>query len=402
MKAIMYGAGNIGRGFIGSLFSQSGYEVIFIDVDDAVVTQLNRDRAYPVRVVCGADSRESVVAPVCAIHGSDVDQVAEAIAGADIMATAVGVRVLPRIAEAIARGVALRHARGAKPLNIIICENLIGADTAMREWIRPHLPEPAAAAFDRFVGLIEAAIGRMVPVQTEAMRAGNPLRVCVEPYDFLPVDRDGFRGEIPEIHNMVPFSPFDFYIRRKLFIHNCGHAMCAYLGMYMGLEYIHEAIHVPEIRILCQSAMTESATALSKRYQVDICELLNHVSDLLVRFHNSALMDTCARVGADIPRKLSANDRLIGAAALCVEFDIPPTYIAAGCAAALYAHLREEGLAQSEANARNALIALSGLADEDLMRDILALYQMLAEGKPLDALIEQCDVLYGAACGAVV
>ncbi|MCI9383732.1 MAG: mannitol-1-phosphate 5-dehydrogenase, partial [Lachnospiraceae bacterium] len=32
MKAVMYGGGNIGRGFIGMLFSESGYEVTFVDV----------------------------------------------------------------------------------------------------------------------------------------------------------------------------------------------------------------------------------------------------------------------------------------------------------------------------------------------------------------------------------
>ena len=51
LKAIMYGGGNIGRGFIGMLMSQSGYDVTFVDVVDTVVETLNRDHCYPVRIV---------------------------------------------------------------------------------------------------------------------------------------------------------------------------------------------------------------------------------------------------------------------------------------------------------------------------------------------------------------
>lgn len=89
------------------------------------------------------------------------------------------------------------------------------------------------------------------------------MRVCVERYGFLPVDKSAFKGEIPAIANMVPFAPFDFYIKRKLYVHNMGHATCAYLGDLLGLKYIYQSIAVPQIRILVQNAMLESAMALS-------------------------------------------------------------------------------------------------------------------------------------------
>ena len=101
----------------------------------------------------------------------------------------------------------------------------------------------------------------MVPVQTEEMKDGDPMRVCVERYGFLPVDKAAFKGEIPEITNMVPFEPFDFYIKRKLYVHNMGHATCAYLGGYEGRKYIYQSIDDPEILNIVQNAMLESALA---------------------------------------------------------------------------------------------------------------------------------------------
>ncbi len=50
MKLVQLGAGNIGRSFIGQIFSRAGWEVVFVDIDSAVIDELNRKRRYTVEV----------------------------------------------------------------------------------------------------------------------------------------------------------------------------------------------------------------------------------------------------------------------------------------------------------------------------------------------------------------
>ncbi len=378
--AVMYGAGNIGRGFIGMLLSQSGYRVTMIDVAKPVVEALNQRGSYPVRILDADKHEDILVEDVDAIDGMDEIAVAEAIANTDVMATAVGANILPRIAKNIALGLKLRVRRGGKPLNILICENLMDANIALMGWISEHLDETERAWMNTNVGFVEASIGRMVPVQTPEMQEGDPLRVCVERYGYLPLDKDAFRGELPEIRNMVPFSPFDFYIRRKLYIHNMGHAVTAYLGMYEHLPLIADAIDDPEIYILAFQAMLESAEALFYKYGVPVSETLRHIQDLLLRFANRSLGDTCARVGADIVRKLAASDRLIGAVRLCREQGITPAYICVGIAGATYAYLKEKDLEQTSEHASQTLEQLSGMTDSFLLPMILRYYDLLISG----------------------
>lgn len=47
-KLVLFGAGKIGRSFIGQLFSASDYEVVFIDINPVVIDQLNQRRSYQV------------------------------------------------------------------------------------------------------------------------------------------------------------------------------------------------------------------------------------------------------------------------------------------------------------------------------------------------------------------
>lgn len=336
-KAIMYGAGNIGRGFLGQILSMSGYEIGFIDVNEAVISRLNKDRKYDIYLTDGDKYKTYTVSNVYGIDGRNTEQIAEAISTADLMATAVGVNVLKFVAEPIAMGIRSRMKKAVSaPLNIIICENMIGADEYLTELIKGYLDDSEKAYFDEKIGLVEPSIGRIVPATPKHILEKDPLAICVEPYLELPVDRLGFKGELPELVSMVPFSPFDFFIRRKLFMQNMSHALIAYLGNLKGYEYIWEANEDSNIRLAESNALAEIGLAMSKEYGVPYSELETFSTDLIPRYDNKLLGDTIVRVGKDTKRKLSENDRLIGAAKLCMKHGIVPVNIIKGIAAAYF------------------------------------------------------------------
>lgn len=335
-KAVMYGAGNIGRGFIGQLFSESGYEVLFIDINENIVKKLQTDRTYPLYITHGTEYERHDIKNVTGILGKSPDVVADTIASADVMATAVGVNILPHTAKPIAYGIKKRFkADNQTPLNIIICENMLEADKYLKELICEHLTEQEIDYLNAHIGFVEASIGRMVPATPDKLKAENILSVCVEEYCELPVDKSAFKGDIPYIKNLLPYHPFDFFIQRKLFVHNMSHALTAYLGHIYGYEYVWQASLSPSIKFFTFQAIIESALALSSEHNVPMNDLVNYGQELLYRYENKLLGDTNYRVGRDTVRKLSKNDRLIGSHNLCLKHRISPVYICLGIAAAL-------------------------------------------------------------------
>ena len=396
-RFVQYGAGNIGRGFIGALFSQAGWDVRFIDIDKTVTGALNERRAYDVEIVSAEGSERRRVEHVSGVDGSDAALVAETIASADLMATAVGVNVLPRIVDNLVAGLRLRWQRTDAPLNIILCENLLDADKFLAGLIKERLTAGEAARFDASVGLVEASIGRMVPVLPPEARAADPLFVRVERYGFLPVARAAFRGEPPQVEGLFPVAQFPFYIRRKLYLHNMGHALSAYFGRLAGDATIREAVRRPAVLLLAQRAMLESARALSRGFGQPLDGLLRHVDDLLTRFANPLLGDTVARVGADTRRKLAACDRLAGAAAFCEAQGVLPVYISAGIAAGLLFENDDPGTKAvrgmlAEYGPAYVLTTLGGLAEgSEALRYALAFYDRLKAGDPPETLLALCE-----------
>jgi len=385
-KAIQFGAGNIGRGFTGLLFSESGFEVVFVDVVAELVKLLNERRSYPVRIACGNPTTE-IVRNVRAVDGRDVECVAEEIKTADLMCTAVGVNVLPRIAPALAAGIKARADAGvSEPINVIICENLQNMAAFLKGEVAKALPPEYHAYLDEKVGFVESVVGRMVPVMTEEVRREDPLLIVVEPYKHLPVAKAGVKGELPKIVGVEPADNFQVYVDRKLYTHNAGHATAAYLGFLKGYEYVYQAMNDAQIEAAVRAALAETGEALIKKHGFSPEEHQAHIDDLLRRFANVALGDQVARVGGDPLRKLGPEDRLVGGAKLALEYGVFPTHLCKAIAAGLRFNppgdptaskiqqmLRSKGL-------RAALEEVSGLGeDSPLTSEIVRQYDLVAE-----------------------
>ncbi|WP_372948822.1 hypothetical protein [Mariniphaga sp.] len=324
-KLVLFGAGKIGRSFIGQLFSADGFEVIFVDVYKPVIDELNRRREYKVVIKSESDS-VIFVKNVRGILAGDETSVINEICEADIMATAVGQNGLPGVFPLLAKGLENRYQKHSdKPLDIIMAENLRNAATYFEKELKKVLSP--TYPFQKLVGLVETSIGKMVPIMTQKDMEEDQLQVFAEPYNTLILHKKAFKNPIPKIAGLAPKENIQAWVDRKLFIHNLGHAVAAYLGYLYNLQFVYlwEALEVPEIYNEVKATMQQSANALIKKYPDDFtsASLDAHMNDLLSRFQNRALGDTIFRVGCDLPRKLGPNDRLVGAIRLAQEMNVP-------------------------------------------------------------------------------
>jgi mannitol-1-phosphate 5-dehydrogenase len=204
-------------------------------------------------------------------------------------------------------------------VNVLLCENLRGAADILGEKLAALLP--AGFPLSERVGLVATSIGKMVPIMPEEVRDERPLEVWAEAYNRIVADADGFLGAAPEVPGLLLKHNFDAYVDRKLFIHNFGHAVAAYLGALSGHTYIWECMGSESLRAETEAAMWETGRALIRRYPQEFTEENQgeHIQDLLRRFANKALGDSVFRVGRDLSRKLDPNDRCIGALRLVRE-----------------------------------------------------------------------------------
>lgn len=397
MKAVMYGAGNIGRGFIAQRFYLSGYHTTFIDVNADVVNEINKEKKYPIYVTRGTEYVPEWVENVDAVNGRDEQAVIDTIADTDILATALGVNILPFVAPLIAKAILARKAKSGRGLNILICENMIGSNEYLHGLVEPHIPEEEKAFFEENVGFVCVSVGRTVPPTPEEFKAQYPLAVCAEPYSELPVDAAGFRPigcEMPPIKELVPFSPFAFFIERKLLIHNMGHALMAYMAYQKGYGYIFEAATDGEIKYILTRALLESARALAKRHGAPLDDTMQFVEDLMVRFENKLLVDSLDRVGRDPKRKLSPSDRLVGAFNMVREEGGIPAHIAVGIAAGYLFDMERDAAAVEisaytrENGIENALAKYSNITDKDDVAMIKTFYDLFLAKAPFATFVE--------------
>jgi len=326
-KLVLFGAGKIGRSFIGQLFSRSGFEVVFVDINKKLIEELNLKQQYKVVIKGDAADETLIIQNVRGVCLADSWNVISELSDSTIAALSVGQQGLPDALPLIAMALIKRREQfGDWPLDIIIAENLRNSDKYLSLELGKYLPQDYPQ--HKLIGLIETSIGKMVPIMSQKDIDEDPLQVFAEPYNSLILAKGGFKNPIPEVQNLEPKENIKAWVDRKLFIHNLGHATSAYLGFlkYPEAKYIYQVLEDPDIHKTTRLTMLQSAEILIALYPGEFTQdmLTMHIDDLLQRFCNKALGDTIFRVGCDLYRKLSPEDRI--AAPIKAAIDLNKQY----------------------------------------------------------------------------
>ncbi|MGF1687083.1 mannitol-1-phosphate 5-dehydrogenase [Photobacterium japonica] len=381
MKAVHFGAGNIGRGFIGKVLADANVAVTFADVDAPLVDQLSHDQSYKVKVV-GSECVVDTVTHITAVNSAS-EAVIEQMIHTDMVTTAVGPNVLDIIAKTIAKGLTHRFEAGNnQPLNIIACENMVRGTTHLKNEVYKHLNAIYHAQADELVGFVDSAVDRIVPPSDAAN--DDPLEVTVESFSEWIVDKQQFKGNIPVIAGMETTDNLMAFVERKLFTLNTGHIMTAYLGALKGHETVRDAIEDADIRTQVKTAMQESGEVLIRRYGFDRDMHNAYIEKILSRFANPYLRDEIDRVGRQPIRKLGDNDRLVKPLLGTIEYGTDNQLLLKGIAAAFkYTNNTDPQAVElqtslNDIGLRATLEKYTGLAaDSDVAQQIEALYHTL-------------------------
>jgi mannitol-1-phosphate 5-dehydrogenase len=368
MKAVHFGAGNIGRGFIGYLQYKSGYDITFVDISDFLVDAINKYKRYTVITLSTSENKEEVK-NVSAIHLNDTEALEKAISEADLITTSIGANNLTSTGNLLRELLEKRVKVNKKELDIIACENALFATDILKKAIFDGASGELTEYLQEKVGFPNSAVDRIVP--NVNIEKELPIDVAVEDFYEWDIEKDKIKinSGIKGAEYVDKLGP---YLERKLFLLNGAHATIAYMGYLKGYKFIHEAITKDElIRNTAIGFHNEGITALSTKHGINVEELNNYSKKIIGRFENPYLQDELSRVGRDPIRKLSANDRLVTPLKLCRELNIKANNILTGIAAGFLFDAEDDEKAQRIQNdvktkgIAKTLSAVTGLPEKD-------------------------------------
>ena len=308
MKAVHFGAGNIGRGFIGEILHKNGFDITFVDINETLIDALNDRDSYEIEYADDAHQRLTVSGFSGINNGKNPEAVSQAVAEADIVTTAIGPNILPYIAELIANGIKLRRENDdTRPMDIVACENMIGGTDFLNEKVSAYFDEADRVYVDQYIGFPNAAVDRIVPMQSHE----DPLFVSVEPFSEWVIDQTNVKGTQIKLDGVLYVEDLLPYIERKLFSVNTGHATTAYTGKHFGCETIDQALEDEKVLQQLKAVLAETGALLVEKWGFDQEAHAAYANKIVGRFQNSHISDAITRVARTPIRKLGYDERFI-------------------------------------------------------------------------------------------
>ena len=383
-KIVIWGAGRIGRGFVGDIFNAANYQITFVDQSSELVNALINNKKYRVVRAASKDDISAVdISNYAALHSSQISEIGEAIHSANIMAIAVYPQNFEEVASQLKAPLLDRFRKSVALLNILLCTNLVHAGPKFEALLVAGLSDEDRKIMEAKTGVVETLVIRICPDPPENVRKEFPLIVWTNGYASLPVNKSGFKGYLPDMDTFRYVADMRAEEQRKMYTYNMCHAVLSYHGHMAGHELLVDCLADEGIRKEATEALEEVSQALQKKHGFSKEAMDEWIKGVITQTNNPTVGDTVVRSANDPLRKLKREDRLIGPALLCLDNDIQPYSIIRAIGAAFHykegndqASIKLQKLIR-EKGIRKTIIEVCGLADDEngLVQKILAEYQ---------------------------
>ena len=337
-KAVIIGAGKIGRGLIAGILRTNGIEYCFIETDPALIRQFRENSQYLLHILGG---REQIIpmrtVPIYALF--ETAEIEKRLLEADLIFTAVGGRNLREVGEFL--GERLEHIlperSWARALNMIVHENWKYKDSDLSENIQKKLSKENQSLFQDMVGICTAiSMGLSVDPVDEESRKREPLGIWMQDQWSIFVNKAGYKGDLPKIKGIGFVDQFLQLQSQALYTNNASSAVISYIGWLKGYQYVSDAAHDPEIETLLDQAYREIEAGLVRGLHIFPKDQQEFARRAKEKYQDIRIRDTVKRHARDPLRKLAPDERLLAPARMAVKSGMEPKALAAGIAAALY------------------------------------------------------------------
>ena len=379
-RILILGAGNIGRGVIGSIFFDAGYHLTFYDAAPNLTCGLSSQGWYTVDRI--GDHIENVtVTDFDVIQAEDETGLEAAIAQETLVACCVYHGAYDALCTHIANAVRQRASKKIAPLNIFLCVNELGSVTYFQERISQQLSGSDLTYFREKVGICQVLVLRAGLPSGDERKALDPYAVTTSLDGHVFIDQDAFLGDKFQVDRVQFVDRIQARMQRKIYTGNMFHCIQAFLGAFHGAEDMPACRAVPGVLDNSLAAYYEAEEALSREYSFSTEDRAAWNEEILGDIKKTAdggVSDPVSRVLARPMEKLSRSNRFIAPALLCIKHNVLPYFLSKGIACGLCYNNPEDSQSVKmqqiiEENGLDAALnIICGLTEKDwILRDLI-------------------------------
>lgn len=331
MQALHFGAGSIGRGFIGDLLNESGYDITFVDTNSHLNEQMHQQGGYDIYIIEKEYQQKFIPVKQALSPVTQREEIIRQCVAADLITTAVWADNLGKIAPLLLAGLRARRQAGKAKINVIVCENALFNGQILRR----ELLNLGETSVDELAAFPDTAVDRMV---LAAQRDGKDVINVGVDYELVIDRRALIDPESKPLRGAIYTDNLQKYLERKLYIINGGHAWAGFVGHLKGYDTMQQIFADNSLVAEIKESMRETARLLHVKYAFPLAGLEEYIQFVINRFCTPGVVDTVQRVCRSPVRKLAAGDRLTGPCEQCEATGLPTDYLVKGIAAALHYH----------------------------------------------------------------